>query len=111
MPWPWAQTEGALAPLSIWSHQLADIFPLPPCPDDVPAGVLGLTQWRPDCTFRSGLPGDGHLMLGWAGWFRACWVLRAPGCVCVCVCGGAAACMCARLGLLVSVCRGVGGLM
>lgn len=111
MPWPWAQTEGALAPLSIWSHQLADIFPLPPCPDDVPAGVLGLTQWRPDCTFRSGLPGDGHLMLGWAGWFRACWVLRAPGCVCVCVCGGAGACMCARLGLLVSVCRGVGGLM
>ena len=36
-------------------------------------------------------------MLGWAGWFWACWVLRALVCVCVCVC------MCAQLDLHVSV--------
>lgn len=77
--------------------------PLPPGPADVPASSLGLTQRLAACASPSGLPGGGHLTLGWAGWFRTCWVLRASGCVCMCAC--------TQLGLLVSVCVGDGGLV
>lgn len=99
--WPQGPTAGAASSSLHPAHQLAD--PCPPGPADVPASSLGLTQRLAACASPSGLPGGGHLTLGWAGWFRTCWVLRASGCVCMCAC--------TQLGLLVSVCVGDGGLV
>ena len=67
---------------------------LPPCPDDVPARVLGLTQRLPACAFLGA--GISRLAgLASSGPAGCC----GHWCVCVCVC----VCMCAQLDPHVSV--------